>query len=181
MLHNWTNFFLSTAAAGAQLIGLLFVVVTVGTSLSRSQSVAGIHAFLTPTLTCFSGVLLQALVVLAPWPSYWPMGLMLVLGGLAGLAYHLYVIRSQRKLDFAALHGVDWIAHNAFPVVADASLICGAAGLIAEKPFAPYAIAGASTLLLISGIYGAWDLTLWMVTNRDKTSLGVSHSSLNDG
>ena len=39
----------------------------------------------------------------------------------------------------------------------------------AEKPFAPYAIAGASTLLLISGIYGAWDLTLWMVTNRDKT------------
>jgi hypothetical protein len=77
--------------------------------------------------------------------------------------------RSQRKLDFAALHGVDWIAHNALPVVADAILICGGAGLIAEKPFAPYAIAGASTLLLISGIYGAWDLTLWMVTNRDKT------------
>jgi len=55
-----------------------------------------------------------------------------------------------------------------FPV-ADASLVCRGAGLIAEKPFAPYAIAGASTLLLISGIYGAWDLTLWMVTNRDKT------------
>ena len=47
--------------------------------------------------------------------------------------------------------------------------MCRGAGLIAEKPFAPYAIAGASTLLLISGIYGAWDLTLWMVTNRDKT------------
>jgi hypothetical protein len=27
---------------------------------------------------------------------------------------------------------------------------------IAEKPFAPYAIAGASTLLLIAGVYGAW-------------------------
>jgi hypothetical protein len=64
MLHNWTNFFPTTAAVGAQLIGLLFVVVTVGTGLSRSQSVAGIRAFLTPTLTCFSGVLLQALVVL---------------------------------------------------------------------------------------------------------------------
>jgi len=169
MFHNWTDFFLTTAAAGAQLIGLLFVVVTIGSSLSRSQSVAGIRAFLTPTLTCFSGVLLQAMVMLVPWPSDWPRGLMLVPGGLASLAYHLYVIRSQRKLDFAALHGVDWIAHNAFPVVADASLICGGAGLIAEKPFAPYAIAGASTLLLISGIYGAWDLTLWMVTNRDKT------------
>ena len=64
MFHNWTNFFLTTAAVGAQL-------------------------------------------------------------------------RSQRKLDFAALHGVDWIAHNALPVVADAILICGGAGLIAGKPFAP--------------------------------------------
>jgi len=94
---------------------------------------------------------------------------MLIPDGLASLAYHLYVIRSQRKLDFAALHWVDWIAHNALPVVADAILICGGAGLIAEEPFAPYAIAAASTLLLISGIYGAWDTTLWMVTNRDKT------------
>jgi len=66
MLQNWTNFFLTTAAVGAQLIGLLFVVVTIVSSLSKSQSVAGIRAFLTPTLTCFSGVLLQALVVLVP-------------------------------------------------------------------------------------------------------------------
>jgi hypothetical protein len=72
MFHNWNNFFLTTAAVGAQLIGLLFVVVTIGSSLSRSQSVAGIRAFLTPTLTCFSGVLLQALVVLVPWSSDWP-------------------------------------------------------------------------------------------------------------
>jgi hypothetical protein len=140
MLHNWTNFFLSTAAAGAQLIGLLFVVVTVGNSLSRPQSVAGIRAFLTPTLICFSGVMLQALVVLAPWPSDWPIGLLLALGGLAGLAYHINAIRLQGKLDFAALHAVDWIAHNGFPVVADAGLICGGAGLIAAKPFG-YAIA----------------------------------------
>lgn len=79
------------------------------------------------------------------------------------------MIRSQRKLDFAALHRVDWIAYNAWPVVADVSVICGCVGLIAEKTFAPYAMAGASTLLLISGICGAWHLTLCKVTNRDKT------------
>jgi len=169
MFHNWTNFFDITAAAGAQLIGLMFVVITLGNGLSKSQSIAGIRAFLTPTLICFSGVLFQALVVLAPWPFTWPMGLVLGLTGLAGAAYHVNVIRSQGKLHFSALHGVDWIAHNGLPLVADASLICGGAGLIAEKPFAPYAVAGASTLLLISGIYGAWDLTFWMVTNRQKT------------
>ena len=89
MLQNWTNFFLTTAAVGTQLIGLLFVVVTIVSSLSKSQSVAGIRAFLTPTLTCFSGVLLQPLVVLVPWPSDWPRSLMLVPGGLASLVYHL--------------------------------------------------------------------------------------------
>jgi len=94
---------------------------------------------------------------------------MLAVTGLGGAVYHINTIRSQGKLDFGALHGVDWIAHNGFPVVADVSIICGGAGLIAEQPFAPYAVAGASTLLLIAGIYGAWDLTFWMVTNRHKT------------
>ena len=65
---------------------------------------------------------------------------MLVLAGLVGGAYHINAVRSQGNLDFSALHAVDWIAHNGFPVVADAGLICGGAGLIAAKPFG-YAIA----------------------------------------
>ena len=169
MLHNWTNFFDITAATGAQLIGLLFVAVTLGTSLSSSQSIAGARAFLTPTLISFSGVLFQSLAVLVPWMSDQPIAILLALSGLASLAYHFNAIRLQGKLDFAALTGFDWIAHNGFPLVADASLVFLSAGLIAEKPFAPYAISGSSTLLLISGIYGAWDMTLWMVKNRDKT------------
>jgi hypothetical protein len=46
-------------------------------------------------------------------------------------------------------------------------MIAGAAGLIAEKTFAPYAIAGAITLLPFAGAFGAWDLTLWLARNRD--------------
>jgi len=137
MLHNWINVFDITAAAGAQLIGLIFVVVTLGTNLSTSQSVVGIRAFVTPTLICFSGVLLEALVVLAPWPSDWPIGFVLALTGLAGGAYHINAIRSQGKLDFTSLHGVDWVAHNGLPVVADVSVICGGAGLAANGPSPP--------------------------------------------
>jgi hypothetical protein len=55
------------------------------------------------------------------------------------------------------------------PALGSASLIVGAVGLIAEKSFASYAIAGAVVLSLFAGIYGAWDLTLWMMKNRDKT------------
>ena len=169
MLHDWNNFFGMTGSTGGTLIGLLFVVVTLGSRLSTPQSVDGIRAFLTPTLINFSGVLFQALVVLAPWPSDWPIGLILVLGGLAGLAYRVHAISMRRKLDFVALHGLDWIVYNGVPVLSNASLVAGGAGLIAEKSFAPYAIAGASTLLLAAGIHNAWDLTLWLIKNRDRT------------
>jgi hypothetical protein len=169
MLHDWTNFFDITAATGGQLIGLLFVVVTLATGLSASQHADALRAFITPTLVNFSGVLLQALVVLAPWRADWPMGLILILGGLAGVGYRLYSIGLKRKLDFVALHGVDWMAYNGVPVLANTGLIAGGAGLMAGKPFAPYAIAGGSVLLLVAGIYGAWDLTLFIVQSRDKT------------
>jgi hypothetical protein len=56
----------------------------------------------------------------------------------------------------------------AVPALGYASLIAGAAGLIAEKSFAPYAIAGAITLMLVAGIYGAWSIALWIARNRDK-------------
>ena len=105
MLQDWNNLFTMTGAAGAQLIGLLFVVVTLGgTNLSSSQSVDGIRAFLTPTLVNFCAVLFQAVAVLALWPSDRSTGLILVLGGLAALAYRIYGIRLERKLDFVTLH-----------------------------------------------------------------------------
>jgi hypothetical protein len=44
-------------------------------------------------------------------------------------------------------------------------LIVGAVGLLAERSFAPYAIAGATVLLLFADIYAAWE----MIKNREKT------------
>jgi hypothetical protein len=43
----------------------------------------------------------------------------------------------------------------------------GAIGMTAEKSVARYFLAGATTLFMFAGIYGAWDLTLWIVKNRD--------------
>jgi len=106
---------------------------------------------------------------LTSWQSDWPIGVILALGGLAGLAYQISAIRLKRKLDFVVLHALDWIPYGAIPVAGNASLIAGGVGLIAEKTFAPYAIAAASMLLLFAGIYGAWDFTLWIITNRGKT------------
>ena len=169
MLHSWDNFYITAATAGATLIGLLFVVVTLGTGISTSSAVHGVRAFVTPTLAHFGGVLFLSLVALMPWPSAWPPSIILGLSGVVGLAYLGNVILMQSRVDFVLLHWLDWIPHRGLPALANASLIGGAIGLIAEKSFAPYAFASAIMLLLFVGIYGAWDLTVWIIKNRNAT------------
>jgi len=169
MLHGWSNFFIMAGTAGATLIGLLFVALTVGTGFSTVRGLHSTRAFLTPTLVHFGTVLFQCLAVLAPWPSMWPIGILLGLDGLAGLAYQIHVILMQRKVAFASPDRVDWVLFSIAPALGYTSLTVGGVGLIAEKSFAPYAIAGAIMLLLFAGVHGAWDLTVRIARNRDKT------------
>jgi hypothetical protein len=154
--------------SGATFIGLLFVVVTLGTGWSTSRARAGVDAFLTPTLVHFFGVLLISMTLLVPWPTAWPISSILGLCALAGLAYQIRTIPLKHRQDLAALAWHDWIPHAIVPALGNVSLFAGAVGLAADKPFAPYAIAGAVTLILVAGIYGAWDITLWIVRNRDQ-------------
>jgi hypothetical protein len=169
MFHGWENFFIVGASAGATLIGLLFVSITLGGGLSTPEGLNATRAFLTPTLIHFTSALFECMAVLPPWSSTWPVAIILGLSGLAGLVYQTRIILKQRELDVASLDWLDRTLFSVAPALANASLIAGAAGLVAEKSFALYAIAGAIALLLIAGIYGAWSITLWIARNRDKT------------
>jgi len=59
---------------------------------------------------------------------------------------NIQVVLKQRKVDYISLDWLDWTLFSTMPLLGNASLIAGAAGLIAEKSFAPYAIAGADAL-----------------------------------
>jgi hypothetical protein len=167
MLYGRDNFYIMAGTAGATLTGLLFVIITLSTHLSSSGIAHGARAFLTPTLVHFGSVLLQSLVVLVPWSSAWPAGVILGLCGLVGLVYLMDVDFKRRKVQFVSLQLLDWIPYAGILALANLNLIAGAIGMIAEKSFAPYCLAGAITLFLFAGIYGAWDLTSWIVKNRD--------------
>lgn len=169
MLRDWDNFYIMAATAGATFIGLLFVVVTLGASWSSAPARLGVDAFLTPTLVHFCAVLLLGMAMLVPFPSVWPVAIILGLCGPTGLAYQGRTAVIKRRQEFVSLRWGDWIPHAGFPALANVSLIAGAAGLIVGMPFAPYAIAGGVTLLLVAGVYGAWDITLWIVRHRDDT------------
>jgi hypothetical protein len=168
VLHEWDNFYITTGAASASLIGLLFVVVTLGARMPSSDKVDGVRAFLIPALVHFCGVLLIALVVLSPFASPWPVAVIFCLAGSGGLAYLTKIILMRRKVDFISLYWLDWIPYAVVPALGNVSMIAGAAGLIAESSCAPYAIAGAATLFLFLGIYEAGDLTFWIIRNGQE-------------
>ena len=170
MFHGWENFYIMAGTAAATLAGLLFVVITLCVSLVATPAARGVHAFVTPVLVHFGGVLFLSLVLLAPWPSAWPPAVILGLHGLAGIAYATFVLRLLRKLDFVSLDTRDWMTYAGIPALANAGLLAGGIGLIAEKSFAPYATAGAVMLLLFIGILDAWDLTLWIISNREMAN-----------
>src|SRR5271166_5234508 len=169
MLNAWSTFFTLTGSAGATLVGLLFVVVTLNSGLSTSRTLDVARALMTPALYSFAGVLLQGMVVLAPWPSDWPCGVIFFVLGIGDFIYRTNAVRVRRRLDLKAIQSsVDRIFHNAVPVAASVSLISGGAGLTAGAAFAPFAIAGSSTLLPVSGIYRTWGETLVLIVTRDK-------------
>jgi hypothetical protein len=169
MLNSWSNFFAMTGSAGATLVGLLFVVVTLGTSLPTSRALDIARASMTPALYSFSGVLLQSMVALVPWQSNWPSGVIFVVLGIGGVIYRISAIRFRSTLHLRAISGpIDWIFHNVVPLVASVSMLAGGAGLIAGAVFSPFAIAGSSMLLLVSGIYRTWGETLALIGIQEK-------------
>ena len=123
MLTSWSNFFALTGSAGATLLGLLFVVVTLGTHMSTSRKMDVARASMTPALYSFTGVLFQSMLMLVPWPSNWSGGFIFIVLGIAGLIYRINAVRVRSRLHLRAIQGrVDWIFHNAVPVAASAIL-----------------------------------------------------------
>jgi hypothetical protein len=169
MPSSWDNFFVMAGSAAATLMGLLFVAITAAAGFSHSRMASGSRDFLTPTLFRFGAVLFQVFVALVPWPSSRPAGIILGLGGLTGFAYQIHVIVMRHEAASVLLNRRQWLSYVGLPALACASLTFGAVGLIIDKAFGPYAVAAATTLLLLAGVYSAWDLTLWIVNNRDTT------------
>lgn len=98
MLRDRENFHIMAGTSGTTLIGWLFVVVTPGANWTTSPGKLGL-----PTLVHFCGVLFIAMAVLVPWPSVWPVSIILGPCGLIGLAWQAHTIRMKHRQDFVSL------------------------------------------------------------------------------
>ncbi len=105
LLHDWHDFYVLVGTASATLVGLMFVAMSIGTSIFNEDRRAGMTAFITPTVVHFAAALFTCLLVTIPTHSWRTLGGLLAAGGLAGSIYCGRLV-VQIDISGAAAHAV---------------------------------------------------------------------------
>lgn len=172
-LTDWQNFYVIVGSSAGALTGLTFVVITISAERgeetgSASTRLTGTRVFITPTAVHFGAALWLSALLCIPGQTALSLAVLLAATGVAGLAYCATVVR--RMLGFAAgayrPFSSDWIWNAVLPVLAYLALALMGVLLPRQAAVCLYAVSGAVLLLLFIGIHNAWDVVVWMTTER---------------
>jgi len=163
-LQRWANFYLLISAAAAALIGLLFVVITLGAERSAQDDTAKIRVYLTPTVLYFSTVLLLAALLTLPNHTRFTASLCLCLVGVAGLVYSgSFLLGQQHKKDYYGLQ--DRIVYAMLPWAAYGLHVFGGL-LFFRAPQRGLTLVAAGMLSLIAlAIRNSWAIAVDLVSH----------------
>jgi hypothetical protein len=163
LLHDWHDFYVLVGTASATLVGLMFVAVSIGTSIFNEQRSAGVTAFITPTVMHFAAVLFACLLGTIPTHTWYTLGGLLGAGALAGSIYSArlvvqMIIRHRFNVDMS-----DQLFYSFVPLVGYVLALIAAVLLCTRAPVSADLIAAAVLTLLFGGIRNAWDMMVWIV------------------
>jgi hypothetical protein len=171
-LEAWQNFYVIVGSSAGALTGLTFIVITLAAdaeNLARNPAarLAGLRAFITPTAVHFGAALWVAALLSIPGQTRTSLALCLAASGLLGTLYCASVTRWFLK-SFANYQPflVDWIWTVVLPPCAYLGLLAAAMLLRAHLAVALYTVAAASLLLVLLGLHNAWDVVVWITTER---------------
>jgi hypothetical protein len=166
--HGWDSYYFMIGSAGAGLIGLFFVVVTLTQGFDRDRALRGASLYMTPSLVHFGVVLSMSAVAVAPGlPIAITAGLFALVAAVGfGNAVWATIGIGFRRLGPDAPHWSDVWLYGVAPTAIYAGLIVAAAGLAERAGWAVYANAALLLALLLVGVRNAWDLITWMAPMR---------------
>jgi hypothetical protein len=170
-LTSWANFYVITGSAAAALTGLMFVVVTLLTSMGRRQTPTSVAAFGTPTVVHFCAALLISAMLTAPWPALWQAALLLGLTGFSGMIYGFIVFRRARIQKTYQPVLEDWLFHIILPFVSYTTIFIAALFLTTSPTPALFVIGTATVLYLFIGIHNAWDTVTYASITRAQEKI----------
>src|SRR5437667_7093948 len=109
----WETFYIVLGSAAGALTGLMFVVVALIADAGVGTEDA-VHAYGTPTVVHFSGVLVLSMLIVVPWPAMLQLNMALAVFGAAGTIYMLLVWRrALRQTSYKPVFE-DWLFYTAF-------------------------------------------------------------------
>jgi modulator of FtsH protease len=165
MFEGWENFYLVTGGAAGALIGLMFVVATLGTRASREESLRGASLYMTPTVVAFSVVMVVSAFVAVPHLT--TASVAAVLGAIAGAGVIYSAVTCWRLTRRSgAPHWSDYWCYGYGPVVFYLAFGGAAAGVATGQPWSASAVAAVLMALLLLAIRNAWDLVTWLAPAR---------------
>src|ERR1700761_6442531 len=164
-LKQWHDFYLLVGTAGATLLALLFVAVSLGAGFLNDERHAATRTFMSPGVLHFTSVFFLSALALFPWHHgdvfAALVGSLALLGALISSWITIQVIRTDMTNYLE-----DYLAYGLLPSLGYLALIAAAVSIYLEKDFGLDALAGAVLLLAVVSIRNAWDLTLTMARRR---------------
>jgi hypothetical protein len=167
-LKPWHDFYLLVGTAGATLLALLFVAVSLGTGVLTDERGSATRTFMSPVVLHFTSVFFLSAVALLPWHQSRVFAALIGFTALVGALLSAWITVQVVRTDMTN-HLEDYLAYGLLPCLAYLALLAAAATIYLEKDFGLDALAGALLLLAIVSIRNAWDLTLTMVRRRGRT------------
>jgi hypothetical protein len=166
-LKEWHDFYVLVGTAGATLLALLFVAVSLGAGFLTEKRQLATRTFMSPVVVHFSSVFFLSAVAL--FPSHQADTFAAVIGATAllGAIISAYTTIQVVRTDMTN-YMEDYLAYGLLPVVGYVALLAAAVSIYLEKDFGLTALAGALLLLALVSIRNAWDLTLTMVRNSRR-------------
>ncbi len=170
-LGAWSNFYVIVGSGAAALTGLMFVVITLVSSIRRTRNSGASSAFSGPNVVHFTVALGVSAMLAAPWQVLWLPALVLGIVGAGGAIYVAIVYRRMREQKDYLPVIEDWTFHVILPFAAYLTYVIGAFVLSFYPAHMLFAIAAATILFLFVGIHNAWDTVTYVtfqMAQRDE-------------
>jgi hypothetical protein len=161
-LKQWHDFYLLTGTAGATLLALLFVAVSLGAGFLTNERREATRVFMSPVVLHFTSVFFVSAIALLPWHHGGSLAALIGVTAVIGVGISALITIRVVRTDMTN-YVEDYLAYGLLPCLGYLALLAAAVSIYLERDFGLDALAGALLLLAIVSIRNAWDLTLTMV------------------
>jgi hypothetical protein len=166
-LKEWHDFYVLVGTAGATLLALLFVAVSLGAGFLTEERQSATHTFMSPVIVHFTCVFFLSAVALFPWHQARFFAAVIGITALIGAILSTYITVRVVRTDLTN-YVEDYLAYGLLPGLGYLALVAAAVSICLEKDFGLDALAGALLLLTVVNIRNAWDLMLTMVRRHRR-------------